>query len=217
MEFGRSEAAFASAQQYLAGGVNSPVRAFKAVGGTPVFINEANGARITDLDGNQIDQVISWSGPVTLAIEEAETPCCYYNLVSGSLHFEISITNTDMGCTGEAEGSFAVDGAATDGGSSTGGRLLHVNPDSTPHFYNAFIRWTFDRQIPTLTVPMSCPDPDDNHTLNPVVPNDFVLLRTDNLEETSDITVLSGDHLNDWGEADWTTVFEWELHGSDPE
>jgi glutamate-1-semialdehyde 2,1-aminomutase len=66
MEFGRSEKAFAAAQEYLAGGVNSPVRAFKAVGGTPVFISEANGARITDLDGNQfIDFVGSW-GPMVV-------------------------------------------------------------------------------------------------------------------------------------------------------
>jgi glutamate-1-semialdehyde 2,1-aminomutase len=66
MEFGRSEAAFAAAQEYLAGGVNSPVRAFKAVGGSPVFMNEANGARITDIDGNQyIDFVGSW-GPMVV-------------------------------------------------------------------------------------------------------------------------------------------------------
>jgi glutamate-1-semialdehyde 2,1-aminomutase len=66
MKFGRSEAAFSSAQQYLAGGVNSPVRAFKAVGGTPVFISEANGARITDIDGNDyIDFVGSW-GPMVV-------------------------------------------------------------------------------------------------------------------------------------------------------
>jgi glutamate-1-semialdehyde 2,1-aminomutase len=66
MHHEHSEAAFATAQEYLAGGVNSPVRAFKAVGGTPVFINEANGARIKDIDGNEyIDFVGSW-GPMVV-------------------------------------------------------------------------------------------------------------------------------------------------------
>ena len=66
MQHERSEAAFEAAQTYIAGGVNSPVRAFKSVGGSPVFINEASGARITDIDGNQyIDFVGSW-GPMVV-------------------------------------------------------------------------------------------------------------------------------------------------------
>jgi glutamate-1-semialdehyde 2,1-aminomutase len=59
-----SAAAFQRAQQVLPGGVNSPVRAFKAVGGTPLFIKEAEGCHITDLDDNQyIDYVASY-GPL---------------------------------------------------------------------------------------------------------------------------------------------------------
>ena len=55
---------FAKAVQVLPGGVNSPVRAFKAVGGTPRFIARASGARITDVDGNTfVDYVGSW-GPM---------------------------------------------------------------------------------------------------------------------------------------------------------
>jgi len=57
----RSEQAWQEAQRYLAGGVNSPVRAFRAVGGTPPFIQRGAGARLYDLDGNEyIDYVCSW-------------------------------------------------------------------------------------------------------------------------------------------------------------
>lgn len=62
----KSEKAFEAALAVLAGGVNSPVRAFKAVGGTPLMIAKAKGAVITDLDGNEyIDYVGSW-GPLVL-------------------------------------------------------------------------------------------------------------------------------------------------------
>jgi len=60
----QSEALFQEAQQYIPGGVNSPVRAFNAVGGNPLFIAKAKGPRITDVDGNEfIDYVSSW-GPM---------------------------------------------------------------------------------------------------------------------------------------------------------
>lgn len=62
----KSETLFAHAQELLPGGVNSPVRAFKSVGGTPVFIDSAKGAIVTDVDGNDlIDYVQSW-GPMIL-------------------------------------------------------------------------------------------------------------------------------------------------------
>ncbi|CQR25613.1 glutamate-1-semialdehyde 2,1-aminomutase [Streptococcus varani] len=62
----QSELAFTQAQQVFPGGVNSPVRAFKAVGGTPVFIDSAKGAYLYDVDGNAyIDYVLSW-GPMIL-------------------------------------------------------------------------------------------------------------------------------------------------------
>ena len=60
----KSEALFQNAQRVIPGGVNSPVRAFKAVGGNPLFIKKARGARITDVDGNEfIDYLASW-GPL---------------------------------------------------------------------------------------------------------------------------------------------------------
>src|SRR5687767_3090292 len=60
----RSARLFARAQQILPGGVDSPVRAFKAVGGFPLFIRRASGAHIEDVDGNTfVDYVMSW-GPL---------------------------------------------------------------------------------------------------------------------------------------------------------
>ncbi len=62
----RSQQLFARAQQSIPGGVNSPVRAFKSVGGTPIFIKSAKGAYLYDEDGNQyIDYINSW-GPMIL-------------------------------------------------------------------------------------------------------------------------------------------------------
>ena len=59
-----SEEAFVRARQVMPGGVSSPVRAFKAVGGTPLFVKEAEGCRLTDIDGNDyIDYVASY-GPM---------------------------------------------------------------------------------------------------------------------------------------------------------
>lgn len=64
--YDRSKAAFTRAKHVIAGGVNSPVRAFKSVGGTPLFIKSASGATMTDIDGNTyIDYVMSW-GPLVL-------------------------------------------------------------------------------------------------------------------------------------------------------
>ncbi len=66
MRIEKSEKLFEEAQKYLVGGVNSPVRAFKAVGGTPLFIEKGKGCRVWDVDGNEyIDYVLSW-GPLIL-------------------------------------------------------------------------------------------------------------------------------------------------------
>ncbi|MBB3062157.1 glutamate-1-semialdehyde 2,1-aminomutase [Microbulbifer rhizosphaerae] len=62
----KSEQLFSQAQQFIPGGVNSPVRAFRAVGGTPLFIERAEGAYLFDADGvRYIDYVQSW-GPMVL-------------------------------------------------------------------------------------------------------------------------------------------------------
>src|SRR5271169_6560111 len=62
----QSEKLFAEALKYIPGGVNSPVRAFRAVGGNPFFVNRASGSKIWDVDGNElIDYVCTW-GPAIL-------------------------------------------------------------------------------------------------------------------------------------------------------
>jgi glutamate-1-semialdehyde 2,1-aminomutase len=62
----QSEKLFTEALKYIPGGVNSPVRAFRAVGGQPFFVNKAKGARVWDVDGNElIDYVCTW-GPTIL-------------------------------------------------------------------------------------------------------------------------------------------------------
>jgi glutamate-1-semialdehyde 2,1-aminomutase len=64
--FEQSKVLFEKSQRVIPGGVNSPVRAFRAVGGTPVFFRKANGAYLWDVDGNKyIDYVGSW-GPAIL-------------------------------------------------------------------------------------------------------------------------------------------------------
>jgi glutamate-1-semialdehyde 2,1-aminomutase len=66
MLYKRSSALFAEAEKVIPGGVNSPVRAFKAVGGTPIFAKSAKGAYLFDEDGNRfIDYINSW-GPMVL-------------------------------------------------------------------------------------------------------------------------------------------------------
>src|SRR6187549_1843730 len=71
-----SQALFNKAKQFIPGGVNSPVRAFRAVGGNPVFMKSAKGAFLTDEDGNSyVDLINSW-GPMILGhahpmVEEA--------------------------------------------------------------------------------------------------------------------------------------------------
>jgi glutamate-1-semialdehyde 2,1-aminomutase len=62
----KSEQLFGEALRYIPGGVNSPVRAFRAVGGQPFFVNRAKGARVWDVDGNEyLDYVGTW-GPAIL-------------------------------------------------------------------------------------------------------------------------------------------------------
>ena len=73
----RSEQLFEKAKTLFPGGVNSPVRAFGSVGGTPRFITKGKGSRVWDADGNEyIDFCASW-GPLILghANEKVENAC----------------------------------------------------------------------------------------------------------------------------------------------
>src|SRR6266851_842637 len=66
LKLSRSHTLFKEAQTLIPGGVNSPVRAFKGVGGEPVFIDSAKGPYLFDMDGNSyLDYVQSW-GPMIL-------------------------------------------------------------------------------------------------------------------------------------------------------
>jgi glutamate-1-semialdehyde 2,1-aminomutase len=94
----RSEQLFAIAQNLMPGGVNSPVRAFRGVGGTPRFMSSALGATITDVDGNTyIDYVGSW-GPMILGHADEE--------VISALQ-EVATRGTSFGAPTELEVSLA--------------------------------------------------------------------------------------------------------------
>jgi len=83
----QSESLFQQAQQFIPGGVNSPVRAFKAVGGTPVFIDHADGAYFYDADGKRyIDYVLSW-GPMILGHNHPAIRKAVIDRVSKGLSF----------------------------------------------------------------------------------------------------------------------------------
>jgi glutamate-1-semialdehyde 2,1-aminomutase len=76
-----SEAWFERAQARIPGGVNSPVRAFRGVGGTPLFIERGEGSRIFDVDGNSfVDYVCSW-GPLILG----HRPACVTDALRGAI------------------------------------------------------------------------------------------------------------------------------------
>ncbi len=83
----KSEQLFATAVDLIPGGVNSPVRAFRGVGGTPRFIKSAKGARITDVDGNTyIDYVGSW-GPMILGHADEEVVAALQRVAANGTSF----------------------------------------------------------------------------------------------------------------------------------
>ena len=83
----RSHDLFAQAQKHIPGGVNSPVRAFKGVGGDPVFFKKAQGAYLFDEDGNKyIDYVASW-GPAILGHTHADVLKAVSDVMQNGLSF----------------------------------------------------------------------------------------------------------------------------------
>ena len=100
MLLNKSEFLFNRAQQFIPGGVNSPARAFKSVGGVPVFFKKAKGSIITDEDGNEyIDYVGSWGPmilghaypPVVKAVQDAS-----FNSTSFGAPTEIEINMAEL-------------------------------------------------------------------------------------------------------------------------
>jgi glutamate-1-semialdehyde 2,1-aminomutase len=83
----RSHDLFVEAQKHIPGGVNSPVRAFKGVGGDPVFFKRAQGAYVYDEDDNQyIDYVASW-GPMIVGHAHPEVLCAVQDTMQNGLSF----------------------------------------------------------------------------------------------------------------------------------
>ncbi len=87
MSTNASKKAFQEAQELIPGGVNSPVRAFKSVGGTPIFISEGQGAYLTDVDGNKyVDFVQSW-GPLIFGHRDEGIEAAVIEAVKHGLSF----------------------------------------------------------------------------------------------------------------------------------
>lgn len=83
----KSKEYYAEALKYIPGGVNSPVRAFKAVESTPLFIEKATGARIFDVDGREyIDYVLSW-GPLILGHSHSQVVTAIQDAARGGTSF----------------------------------------------------------------------------------------------------------------------------------
>ncbi|WP_317930363.1 glutamate-1-semialdehyde 2,1-aminomutase [Halioxenophilus sp. WMMB6] len=98
----RSEQLFSEAQKYIPGGVNSPVRAFRAVGGTPIFFSRAQGAYLYDVDDKRyVDYVQSW-GPMVLGHAHPEVIAAVVAKVQQGLSFgaptEIETTLAEQLC-----------------------------------------------------------------------------------------------------------------------
>ncbi len=87
MKLARSEALLSRAQRVIPGGVNSPVRAFRGVGGTPPFIVRGAGSRLWDADGNEyVDYICSW-GPLLLGHCHPEIVAALEEVVRGGTSF----------------------------------------------------------------------------------------------------------------------------------
>ena len=87
MNFSRSHSLFEGAKKFIPGGVNSPVRAFRAVGGNPLFMKTAKGAFLYDEDGNEfVDLINSW-GPMILGHANPEVEQAVREALSGSPSF----------------------------------------------------------------------------------------------------------------------------------
>lgn len=87
MSIDNSKRLFASAQEVIPGGVNSPVRAFKSVGGDPLFIESAKGAYIFDADGNKYIEMINSWGPMILGHAHELVESAVRDAIGGSLSF----------------------------------------------------------------------------------------------------------------------------------
>src|SRR3972149_3498779 len=102
----RSKKLFEEAKKHIPGGVNSPVRAFRSVGGDPLFIRKAKGPKIYDADGKAyIDYVLSW-GPMILGHAHPRVTAALKKAISNGTSYgaptELEITLAKMGTQGVA-------------------------------------------------------------------------------------------------------------------
>jgi glutamate-1-semialdehyde 2,1-aminomutase len=102
MDTSKSEALLARAQRVIPGGVNSPVRAFRSVGGTPRFYTHGRGSRVWDVDGNEyIDLVLSW-GPLILGHADPRVVEAVHRAVERGSSFgaptELEVTLAELVC-----------------------------------------------------------------------------------------------------------------------
>ena len=89
----RSQAIFSEAQQLIPGGVNSPVRAYRSVGGTPVHVAHGSGAWVTDVDGNRyVDLVLSY-GPLILGHADPRVSAALHAAVEKGTAFGVPRRN----------------------------------------------------------------------------------------------------------------------------
>jgi glutamate-1-semialdehyde 2,1-aminomutase len=73
-----TDGCFAALQELMPGGVNSPVRAFKSVGGQPIVFDSVKGSRMWDVDGNEyIDYVGSWGPAIIGHADDTVQPCSF--------------------------------------------------------------------------------------------------------------------------------------------
>ena len=98
----RSQQLFERAQRHIPGGVNSPVRAFRSVGGTPCFFSSGSGSRVTDVDGKSyLDYVGSW-GPLILGHAHPEVIAAVQEAAAKGLSFgaptELEVEMADLLC-----------------------------------------------------------------------------------------------------------------------
>jgi glutamate-1-semialdehyde 2,1-aminomutase len=93
MNYNKSKELFEKASQHLVGGVNSPVRAFKSVGGTPLFISKGEGAYIEDVDGNRFVDYVGSYGPLILGHKDPEVQEAIIKALENGTTFGASTEN----------------------------------------------------------------------------------------------------------------------------
>ena len=93
MSYEKSKALFEEACKHLVGGVNSPVRAFKSVGGTPLFIKKGEGAYITDVDDNQYVDFVGSYGPLILGHNDPDVKEATIKAIENGTTFGASTEN----------------------------------------------------------------------------------------------------------------------------